>query len=87
MSIFVLFYHAHSSNMVMLRVTQVVNVEKFNIWPKSAFNFRKNHSEFLVEKISVSEVISQKPQGWGCMGNTFPILLGLKGVKPPFRIT
>ena len=43
-------------------VTQEANFENFLFCPNSTFNIRKIH-KFLVEKLSNSEVIRQKPQG------------------------
>ena len=49
-------------------VTQEANFEKILFFPNSAFNIRKIY-KFLVEKLSTSEVISQKSLGGG---NTSP---------------
>ena len=45
-------------------MTQEANFETFLCFPNSAFNIRKV-TKFLAEKLSISEVISQKPE-WGC---------------------
>ena len=45
-------------------VTQEANFEKNLFFPNSAFNIRKV-AKFLVEKLSTSEVIGQKPNGGG----------------------
>ena len=44
-------------------VTQEANFEKFLFCPNSAFNIRKSY-KISIEKLSTSEVISQKPH-WG----------------------
>ena len=57
-------------------VTQEANFEKFLFFPNSAFNIRKSY-KFLVEMLSTSEVISQKPH-WGVENNPPPpVLLAL----------
>ena len=43
-------------------VTQEANFEKKLFFPNSAFNIRKSY-KFLAEKLSTSEVISQKSRG------------------------
>ena len=45
-------------------VAQKTNFEKNLFFPNSAFNIRKI-TKFVVEKLSTSEVISQKPHGKG----------------------
>ena len=44
-------------------VTQEANLENFLFCPNSTLNIRKV-TKFLVEKLSNSEVISQKPHGF-----------------------
>ena len=45
-------------------LTQEANFENFLFCPNSTFNIRKSQ-KFLVEKLSTSEFISQKPHGGG----------------------
>ena len=69
------FYDDCSPNMAMSRDPR----SKFRrnlFFPNSAFNIRKS-CKFLVEKLSTSEVISQKPYG-GWKTPPPPVLLGLK---------
>ena len=61
MSNFGIFYDARSSNMAMSRDSRSKFKKKL-FFPNSAFNIRKSY-KFLVEKLSTSEVISQKPHG------------------------
>ena len=76
MSIFGIFYNARSPNMAMSRDPR----SKFG---KNFIFFLILHlilgkvTKFLVEKLSTSEVISQKPHGGGGW-KTPPVLLGLK---------
>ena len=57
------FLHACSPNMAMSRDPRS-KFQKILIFPNSAFNIR-NVTKFLAEKLSTSEVISQKPHGRG----------------------
>ena len=66
MGIFVKFWHFFTmpSNQIWsCHFIQGGNFETFLFCPYSKFNIRKSH-KFLVEKLSTSEVISQKPH-WG----------------------
>ena len=77
MSNFGIFYDARSPNMAMSRDPR----SKFR---KNIYFFLNLHlilgkvTKFLVEKLSTSEVISQKPH-WG-VENTPPVLLGLSNL-------
>ena len=55
-------------------VTQEANFKKILFFANSAFNIRKV-TKVLVEKLSTSEVISQKP--YGAWKTPPPVLLGL----------
>ena len=78
MSIFGIFYVARSPNMTMSRDPRNIS-QKF-------YSFLILHlilgkvPNFLVEKLSTSEVISQKPHGGG--GISPSVLLGLKNTFP-----
>ena len=61
-------------------VTQEANFEKCYFFPNSAFNIRKV-TKFLVEKLSTSEVISQKTSRGGGGGKHPQVLLGLSCEK------
>ena len=64
MGIFVKFWHfydARSPNMAMSRDPRT-SFEKILFFHNSAFNIGKSY-KFLVEKLSTSEVISQKSRG------------------------
>ena len=64
MGIFVKFWHS-------CHVTQDADFETFLFCPNSIFNIRKV-TKFLVEKLSTSKVISQKPHGGGGGGRRKP---------------
>ena len=80
LSNFALFYDARSTNMVMSRA-QDANLENFLFLPNSTFILGKV-TKFLVERLSTSEVISQKPHrgggGGGRGGGAPPVPLGLR---------
>ena len=61
--IFVKFWHSftiHAHQIWSYHVTQEANFETFLCCPNSTFNIKKG-TKFPVEKLSTSEVISQKP--------------------------
>ena len=63
----------------LCHVTQETIFEKIIFFPNSAFNIGKS-CKFVVEKLSTSEVISQKPHGgWKT------VLLGLSQFRPRQR--
>ena len=69
------FYDVRCPNMAMSRNPRSKFRKNF-IFPDSAFNIGKV-TEFLVEKLSTLEVISQKPHG----GRKHPpVLLGLSSI-------
>ena len=71
---FWLFHHANSPNIVMSCYLSC-KFQTFYTWPNSTLNNRKV-TKFPVEKLSTSEVISQKSQGGGG-GVDPPALSGL----------
>ena len=64
MSNFGIFFTMPALQIWPCHVTQEANFEKILPFPNSAFNIGKA-SKFVVEKLSTSEVISQKPHGGG----------------------
>ena len=78
MGIYVKFWHfddAHSPNMAMSR-GQEANFEK-NLFFLILHLILGKVTKHLVEKLSISEVISQKPHGGWKQPSPPPVLLGL----------